>query len=42
LRTRVVEEVGGLSFNRRMGADGHEQRRANLVVESAKRRGAGA
>jgi hypothetical protein len=36
LRAGVVEEVGGLRFNRRMRADRHEQRRANLVVERAK------
>ena len=41
LGTRVVKEIGCLGFHRRMRADGHEQRSADLVMKSAKSRGAG-
>jgi hypothetical protein len=42
LGTRVVKEIGCLGFHRRMRADRHEQRGADLVVKSAKSRRAGA
>ena len=42
LGTRVVKEIRRLGFHRRMRADRHEQRGADLVVKSAKSRRAGA
>jgi hypothetical protein len=42
LGTRVVKEIGRLGFHRRMRADRHEQRGADLVVQGAKSRRAGA